>query len=208
MTYRELDEAANRLAHLLAGQGAGPGQCVALLFSRSAEAIVAIVAVLKTGAAYLPIDPVVPAARMEFMVDDAAPIAAVTTGGLADRLDGYGLRVIDVDDPAIDSQPSTGLPAPAPDDIAHIIYTSGTTGVPKGVAVTHRNVTQLLESLDAGLAVGGRCGRSGIRWLSTSRCGRSGVRCCMVGGWWWCPSRWRAHRKTSTPCWLLNRSAS
>ena len=59
-TYRELDEAANRLAHLLAGHGAGPGQCVALLFSRSAEAIVAILAVLKTGAAYLPIDPAVP----------------------------------------------------------------------------------------------------------------------------------------------------
>ena len=56
-TYRELEESANRLAHLLAGQGAGPGQCVALLFSRSAEAIVAIMAVLKTGAAYLPIDP-------------------------------------------------------------------------------------------------------------------------------------------------------
>ena len=83
-TYRELDEASNRLAHLLAGQGAGPGACVALLFSRSAEAIVAILAVLKTGAAYLPIDPVLPAARMQFMVADAAPIAAVTTAGLAD----------------------------------------------------------------------------------------------------------------------------
>ena len=57
MTYRELDEAANRLAHLLAGLGVGPGECVALLFSRSAEAIVAMLAVLKTGAAYLPIDP-------------------------------------------------------------------------------------------------------------------------------------------------------
>ena len=88
MTYRELDEAANRLAHLLAGQGAGPGQCVALLFSRSAEAIVAILAVLKTGAAYLPIDPALPAARIEFMLADAAPIAAITTAGLAERLDG------------------------------------------------------------------------------------------------------------------------
>src|ERR1700691_1148920 len=70
MTYRELEEATNRLAHLLAGQGAGPGQCVALLVSRSAEAIVAILAVLKTGAAYVPIDPAVPAARIEFMLGD------------------------------------------------------------------------------------------------------------------------------------------
>src|SRR5262249_42835675 len=81
MTYRELDEAANRLAHLLAGQGVGPEQCVALLFTRSVEAIVAILAVLKTGAAYLPIDPVLPAARIGFMVADAPPIAAITTAG-------------------------------------------------------------------------------------------------------------------------------
>ena len=151
LTYRELEEAANRLAHLLAAQGVGPGECVALLFSRSAEAIIAILAVLKTGAAYLPIDPTVPDARMQFVVADAAPLAAVTTAGLADRLDGCDLPVVDVNDPRIDTQPSTGLPAPAPDDLAHIIYTSGTTGVPKGVAVTHHNVTQLMESLDAGL---------------------------------------------------------
>ena len=103
MTYRELDEAANRLAHLLAGHGAGPGQCVALLFSRSAEAIVAILAVLKTGAAYLPIDPALPAARIGFMLADAAPIAAITTAGLRSRLDGCDVLVIDVDDPAVDS---------------------------------------------------------------------------------------------------------
>ena len=118
------------------------------------EAIVAILAVLKTGAAYLPIDPALPAARIEFMLADAAPIAAITTAGLADRLDGYDLLVIDVDDPRIDTQPSTALPAPAPDDIAYLIYTSGTTGVPKGVAITHHNVTQLLESLDAGWSCG------------------------------------------------------
>ena len=67
-------------------QGVGPGECVALLFSRSAEAIVAILAVLKTGAAYLPIDPAHPSARIEFMIADAAPIAAITTAGLAERL--------------------------------------------------------------------------------------------------------------------------
>ena len=151
MSYRELDEAANRLTHLLADHGAGPGQCVALLFSRSAEAIVAILAVLKTGAAYLPIDPALPAARIEFMIADAAPIAAITTAGLAERLDGCDVVVVDINDPRIDTQPSTALPAPAPDDLAHIIYTSGTTGVPKGVTVTHHNVTQMFDALDIGV---------------------------------------------------------
>ena len=149
MTYRELDEAANRVAHLLAGHGVGPGQRVALLLSRSAQAIVAILAVLKTGAAYVPIDPAVPAARMGFMLDDAAPVAAITTSELADRLDGRDLAVIDVNDPVVDRQPGTALPAPGAENIAYVIYTSGTTGVPKGVAITHHNVTQLLESLHA-----------------------------------------------------------
>ena len=84
LTYRELDEAANRLAHLLVGHGVGPGQRVALLLPRSAEAIVAMLAVVKTGAAYVPIDPAVPAARIGFVLDDAAPVAAITTTELAD----------------------------------------------------------------------------------------------------------------------------
>ncbi|GKT37560.1 non-ribosomal peptide synthetase, partial [Aduncisulcus paluster] len=75
-TYGELDEAANRLANLLSVYGAGPGESVALLMPRSDEAIVAIVAILKTGASYLPIDPSVPDTRLEFMLSDAVPIAA------------------------------------------------------------------------------------------------------------------------------------
>ncbi|HTY28429.1 MAG TPA: amino acid adenylation domain-containing protein, partial [Mycobacterium sp.] len=151
LSYRELDEASNRLAHMLSGHGAGPGQCVALLLTRSAEAIVAILAVLKTGAAYLPIDPAHPPARIQFMIADSAPIAAVTTVELAERLDGCDVVVIDVHDPGVDSYPATALAAPAPDDLAHIIYTSGTTGTPKGVAVTQYNVVQLFESLDIGV---------------------------------------------------------
>ena len=111
----------------------------------------AILAVLKTGAAYLPIDPGLPAARIEFMIADAAPIAAITTAGLRSWLDGCELTVIDINDPRIDTQPGTPVPAPAPDDLAHIIYTSGTTGVPKGVTVTHHNVTQMFDALDFGV---------------------------------------------------------
>ncbi|MCV7089635.1 non-ribosomal peptide synthetase [Mycobacterium interjectum] len=156
-TYGEVDETANRLARLLAGHGVGPGQRVALLLERSAEAIVAILAVLKTGAAYVPIDPAVPAARIEFMLDDAAPIAAITAAGLADRLAGRDLLIVDVAeaaDPAAGGQSGPALPVPEPDNIAYLIYTSGTTGVPKGVAITHHNVTRLLESLDVELSPG------------------------------------------------------
>ena len=131
--------------------------------------------------------------RIEFMIADAAPIAAITTAGLADRLDGCELLVIDIEDPAApEGYPHTGLPVPAPDDLAYMIYTSGTTGVPKGVAVTHHNVTQLLGRCTPICRQGrDRCGRSGIPQSSTSRGGRSLVRFYMVGGWWWCPSRWR-----------------
>ena len=110
-----------------------------------------MLAVLKAGAAYLPLDAGLPAARLGFIVADAAPVAVISSAGLAGRLDGLGVVVIDVQDPAVDTQPSSALPAPGADGIAYLIYTSGTTGTPKGVAVTHRNVTQLLGSLGAGL---------------------------------------------------------
>jgi amino acid adenylation domain-containing protein/thioester reductase-like protein len=154
LTYRELDEASNRLARALVGVGAGPGECVGLLVPRSAEAIVGILAVLKTGAAYVPIDPGVPQARLEFMLVDAAPIAVLSTVGLRSRLEGSDVVVVDVGDPGVGVHCSSGLPLPAPDDVAYVIYTSGTTGVPKGVAVTHHNVTQVLDSLPVDLPAG------------------------------------------------------
>jgi amino acid adenylation domain-containing protein/non-ribosomal peptide synthase protein (TIGR01720 family) len=150
LTYSELDEASSRLAHLLVDHGVGPGGCVALLLERSAQAVVAILAVLKTGAAYVPIDPAVPASRIAFMMADAAPIAAITTTDRRSRLAGYDCFVLDVDDRIVGSQPDAALPVPSPEDVAYLIYTSGTTGVPKGVAITHGNVTRLLASGDGG----------------------------------------------------------
>ncbi|WP_155766174.1 AMP-binding protein, partial [Mycobacterium colombiense] len=80
--------------------------------------------------------------------------AAVTTAEVRSRLDGFDGLIVDIDDPAVRTQPTTGLPVPTADSVAYIIYTSGSTGVPKGVAVTHRNVTQLLEAIDAQLSPG------------------------------------------------------
>ncbi|WP_142278507.1 non-ribosomal peptide synthetase, partial [Mycobacterium europaeum] len=108
----------------------------------------------KAGAAYLPIDPALPPTRIEFMLTDAKPAAAIVTPDLRPRLDGPGLALIDIGEPPTETRPGDGLPAPSPEDIAYIIYTSGTTGVPKGVAVPHRNVTQLLESVNRELAFG------------------------------------------------------
>ncbi|MCV7148889.1 AMP-binding protein, partial [Mycobacterium riyadhense] len=127
----------------------GAGDVVGLLVERCAQAIIAILAVLKTGAAYLPIDPAHPQPRIDFMLTDAAPAAVLTTTALADRLTGHPTKTIDLNDPAITTQPSTGLPTPTPDTTAYIIYTSGTTGNPKGVAINHHNITQLLDALDA-----------------------------------------------------------
>ncbi|WP_458309156.1 AMP-binding protein, partial [Mycobacteroides abscessus] len=152
VSYRGLDEASNRLAHLLISHGVGPGQRVALLFSRSVEAVVAIMGVLKTGAAYVPIDPSVPDVRLRFVLCDAGPVVVVTTAELADRLGGSGLVIIDIDD--VSSGPGAAhidgpqLSAPCGSDIAYVIYTSGTTGTPKGVAIPHHNVTRLLEAID------------------------------------------------------------
>ncbi|WP_165697723.1 condensation domain-containing protein, partial [Mycobacteroides abscessus] len=109
VSYRGLDEASNRLAHLLISHGVGPGQRVALLFSRSVEAVVAIMGVLKTGAAYVPIDPSVPDARLRFVLCDAGPVVVVTTAELADRLAGHGLTVVDIGGRAVYSQPSAAL---------------------------------------------------------------------------------------------------
>ncbi|MFD2473312.1 non-ribosomal peptide synthetase [Amycolatopsis silviterrae] len=130
LTYRELDRRANRLAHRLIAEGAGPEQLVALRLRRSADLVVAILAVLKSGAGYLPIDPDYPPARIEAMLADARPVCVV-------------------DSIAADGQPDTDPGVRVrPENTAYVIYTSGSTGVPKGVLVPHANVTRLFSSTE------------------------------------------------------------
>ncbi|NEA04815.1 AMP-binding protein, partial [Streptomyces sp. SID10116] len=151
-TYHDLDRASTELARLLAGRGVGADDVVALLLPRSEHTVTAVLAVLKLGAAYLPIDAHTPDERLAFVLGDAAPTAVVTTAELSERLRGHDVTVVDVAEPAHGARPAGGhpadggFPAPDPDRVAYLIYTSGTTGTPKGVAVTHANVTQLFTT--------------------------------------------------------------
>ncbi|WP_204803226.1 AMP-binding protein [Mycobacterium riyadhense] len=120
-TYRELEEAANRLAHLLAAHRVGLGDVIALLFDASAQAIIAMLAAWKVGAVCLSIDSTLPDAQVASLLDDAAPSAAITTTAQATRLADHHLLVIDIDDPVVNtSYPAHALPHPNPDNIAYI----------------------------------------------------------------------------------------
>ncbi|SED56272.1 AMP-binding enzyme [Streptomyces melanosporofaciens] len=153
LTYRELNERANRLARRLIASGAGPERFVALALPRTPELVVAVLAVLKSGAAYLPVDPAYPAERIAFMLGDIAPDTVVTTGDVADRIPaGVGGRIL-LDDVECGRRPAE-LPARDIDDAerrcpldpghpAYAIHTSGSTGTPKGVVVTHASVAAL-----------------------------------------------------------------
>ncbi|MCX5335939.1 non-ribosomal peptide synthetase [Streptomyces sp. NBC_00140] len=146
LTYAELDTRANRLAHLLAARGAGPERLVALALPRSPELVVAVLAVLKTGAAYVPMDPQYPADRLAFMLADADPVLLVTTADLSPGLPASKVPVVTPDEAS--TYPGTAPEAPSltGDHIAYVIYTSGSTGRPKGVAVPHRNVVRLFSA--------------------------------------------------------------
>ena len=153
VSYAELNVRANRLARYLVSLGAGPERLVAVAVPRSAEMIVAVLAVLKAGAAYVPVDPAYPADRIGFMLADARPVAVLTTVAAGRDLPGGTPRVA-LDDPAIVTAVSrlgdddlAGAERPGglgPSSPAYVIYTSGSTGRPKGVVVEHRSVVGLL----------------------------------------------------------------
>jgi nonribosomal peptide synthetase DhbF len=148
LSYAELNEQANRLAHLLIDRDIGPGDVVALAMPRTLEMIVALLGILKSGAAYLPLDPTYPAERLAFMLEDARPALLITTQALAPQLPANTPRLI-LDHPdilsALDRSAAIN-PCDAerthkltPFSSAYVIYTSGSTGTPKGTVIAHHN---------------------------------------------------------------------
>ncbi|GGT37699.1 non-ribosomal peptide synthetase [Streptomyces althioticus] len=155
LTYAALNAEANRLARLLTAHGAGPGRVVALALERGLRLLPALLAVLKTGAAYLPLDPGQPAERLRLVVEDAAPVVLVTEQAHAHLADAAVPAVL-LDDPQVTADLARRSGADltdaerhgptGPSDTAYIIHTSGSTGRPKGVPVPHVNVVRLFAA--------------------------------------------------------------
>ncbi|MFE6817506.1 AMP-binding protein, partial [Streptomyces sp. NPDC057675] len=137
VTYQELVHRANQLGHYLVSAGARRGTRVGVLLPRGTDAVIACLAVLKTGCAYVPLDPALPQDRLDYMTGDAELVSVLT----AERLER--------DRELIAAQPDTSpIIATRNEDIAYVIYTSGSTGRPKGVEITHRSVLDLVTCAD------------------------------------------------------------
>lgn len=153
ISYAELNAHANRIAHTLRSRGITRGQRVGLCVERGGDMLAAMLAILKSGAAYVPLDPAFPAARLTAMAEDARLSLLVSTSGVADFCAVPRARqlLLDEDAATIAAAPDSGLPAASGsahcDDPAYLIYTSGSTGTPKGVVVPHRALTNFLTSM-------------------------------------------------------------
>ncbi len=150
LSHGELHARAEELAVRLRAGGAGPGVLVRVCLPRSAELVVAVLAVLRAGAAYVPLDPDHPAERLAQLVDSAPAPLTLTTAALAGLFPGPGVLTVALDTPAEPaagvSVPPVGGSLPGPADLAYVIHTSGSTGRPKGVAIEQRSLVNLLEA--------------------------------------------------------------
>ncbi len=137
LTYDALNRQANCIAATLGAQGVGPGTLVGITMEKSPELVAAVLGVMKSGAAYVPLDPAYPAERIEFMLADAEPALLLTHRRSSTPLPSTGARILYVEDIAADPLTEQDPPTLAgPDDLAYIIYTSGSTGTPKGAMIT------------------------------------------------------------------------
>jgi amino acid adenylation domain-containing protein len=148
LTYAALEDRSNRLAHHLRGVGVGSESLVALSMERSADLLVAMLAVWKAGAAYVPVDPAYPADRRAYMLADSGAAVVLTDSASAEGIPPTNARVVIVDQLDLAAENGTALAAEVEADaLAYVIYTSGSTGRPKGVMVPHRGVVNFLESM-------------------------------------------------------------
>ncbi|HEX2079479.1 MAG TPA: amino acid adenylation domain-containing protein, partial [Longimicrobium sp.] len=154
LTYAQLDARANRLAHHLRGLGVGPETRVGVLLERGVDLIVSLLATLKAGGCYVPLDPGYPAERLRMMLDDSRVRVLVARGGLAFAAESGRLSVVHLDEAAaaLAAEPVEPVEPPrsgaTAENLAYIVYTSGSTGRPKGVMVAHRHVVQLAVETD------------------------------------------------------------
>jgi amino acid adenylation domain-containing protein len=154
LTYSELNEKANQLAHFLRSSGIQPGARVALCLDRSLEVVVSLLAILKIGAAYVPVDPTYPASRLSFLIQDSEARVLLTQTAIAANLPELATNIIclDADWPTIALEAGDNLPPVSASDelasekLAYVMYTSGSTGNPKGVLVPHRAVLRLVKN--------------------------------------------------------------
>lgn len=154
LTYAQLNEKANQLAHRLRGAGVGPGHIVALMVERSFAMAIGILGVIKAGAAYLPLSPDNPKDRTEYMLRDAGVRLVLVHRATASRI-GFAGSVLDLEDPALYGGPGANLERlSAPRDLAYVIYTSGSTGRPKGVMIEHRSVINRLHWMQRAYPIG------------------------------------------------------
>ncbi|GAA2264401.1 hypothetical protein GCM10010430_56330 [Kitasatospora cystarginea] len=150
LTYRQMEVWANRLAHALRSHGVGADVPVGLVVERSVEYVIGLLAVLKAGGAFVPIDPALPAARIEQMLDDVRPAVLVTHRGLFEGGRDRATSVIDLDADAAElgALPATPVGADVhPENLAYVIFTSGSTGQPKGVGVPHRAICAYVDGV-------------------------------------------------------------
>ena len=147
LSYGELNQRANQLAHYLQILDVGPNVLVGLCMERSLDMVVGLLGILKAGGAYVPLDPVYPSERLAFMLEDAQVAVLVTQQALTTRLPVQGVQVVCLDaDAAVLTQQSVAEPTPSATiaDLAYVIYTSGSTGRPKGVQITHNSLLNLV----------------------------------------------------------------
>jgi natural product biosynthesis luciferase-like monooxygenase protein len=157
VTYRELNARANRLAHHLRSLGANTTSRVGICLHRSVDMVIALMGVLKAGAAYVPLDPTYPRERLAYIAEDAAIATVIADADTAQEFPTCRVIVPARDRGLIDGQPDTNpSPLAGPADLAYLIYTSGSTGKPKGVMIEHRNVANFFVGMDGSVPRGDR----------------------------------------------------